>query len=108
MAGRPVRLVVVVALVLSSLGFGVASAGPSGGALPPVLVQAVRVAGQFGVPEDAVMVAVNVTAVGATANGYLTVYSCDEDPPATSNVNYVADQAIPNLVLSRSCNYFDQ
>ena len=47
------------------------------------------------------MVALNVTAVGAAANGYLTVYSCDEDPPATSNVNYVADQAIPNLVLSR-------
>ncbi len=47
----------------------------------------------------------NVTAVGPTANGYLTVYG-DQDPigtplsnPGTSNINFRANQNLPNLVV---------
>lgn len=47
------------------------------------------------------MVAANVTAINPVEPGYLTVYACDEQQPTASNVNYLADQIAPNLVLSR-------
>lgn len=78
-----------------------AIAGPSGGALPPPVVQVLRVTGRYGVPADVSMVAANVTAVSPLAAGYVTVYACDAEPPDTSNVNFFADQVVPNLVLSR-------
>ena len=46
-------------------------------------------------------VALDVTAVGATAPGYATVYPCDESVPATSNVNYGVGAATPNLAIVR-------
>jgi hypothetical protein len=56
------------------------------------------VAGAFGVPSSAVTAAVlNVTAVGAKAAGFLTVYPAGQARPGASNVNYVAGQAVPNL-----------
>ncbi len=76
-------------------------AGPSGGALPPVLIEVLQVAGEYGIPADAEMVAANVTAVTPAENGFITVFPCDEDVPDTSNVNYFTDDIVPNLVLSR-------
>lgn len=76
-------------------------AAPSGGALPPVLTQVLQIGGQHGVPVDASMVALNVTAVSPDAPGFLTVYPCDEDVPLASNVNYLAGEVAPNLALSR-------
>lgn len=78
----------------------VTAAPSSGGALPPPVVQEVEIAGSYGVPADAAMVAVNVTAVNTGGPGYLAVYACDADRPETSNVNYFADQVVPNLALS--------
>jgi len=44
----------------------------------------------------------NVTAVAPQADGHLTVYPCGTAPPNTSNVNFVAGQSIPNLVVVKS------
>src|SRR5690606_32922259 len=43
-----------------------------------------------GVPADAAAVALNVTVVGPTAPGYLTVYPAGEARPTASNLNYSA------------------
>lgn len=61
----------------------------------------VKVAGLTGVPADATTVVLNVTAVNPQAAGHLTVYPCGSPRPATSNINYVAGQIIPNLVLAK-------
>jgi hypothetical protein len=40
----------------------------------------------------------NVTVTSPDEAGYLTVYPCDDDQPTASNLNFVADQTVPNLV----------
>jgi autotransporter family porin len=45
--------------------------------------------------------ALNVTATDALAPGFVTVWSCDETKPATSNLNYVPGRAIPNMAIIR-------
>ena len=53
------------------------------------------------VPDGAKAVYLNVTAVGADAGGWITVYpDCANTPPLASTVNYNAGDAIPNLVLA--------
>ena len=79
----------------------VANAGPSGGALPPQLVLEIFVADDELVPYDVLAVALNVTVVDPVADGFLTVYPCDEAEPGTSNLNYRAGVAVPNAVISR-------
>ena len=49
-------------------------------------------------PADALGVALNVTAVGPAAAGYLTVYPCGTPPPVASNINFAPDTVVPNLV----------
>lgn len=44
-------------------------------------------------------VAVNVIAVEPSDQGFLTVYPCDRDRPETSNVNYVSEPVVSNLVV---------
>ena len=60
----------------------------------------VPVAGQFGVPADANAVSVNVTAVGPTDPGYITVFPCGSPRPLASNLNFTAGQTVPNSVIS--------
>lgn len=45
------------------------------------------VAGRVGVPVDADAVALNVTAVEAEQEGFVTIYPCGEDRPNASNLN---------------------
>lgn len=98
---RRTRVVVGVAALVTALAPGQADAGPpSGGAVPPPVVQRVDIAGRFGVPADAAMVAVNVTATNPAAAGFLAVYACDVARPGTSNVNYPVDRTVPNLAFS--------
>ena len=59
----------------------------------PVRLQAT---GTAGVPAGAAAVAVNVTAVGPEAAGYLTTYPCTATPPDVSTVNFAAGQIVPN------------
>ena len=45
-------------------------------------------------------VTLNVTAVGPSAAGFLTVFPCGVAQPNSSNVNYVAGQIVPNAVIT--------
>jgi hypothetical protein len=73
---------------------------PSGGALPSALTLVIPISDAEGVPDGAVGVALNVTVTNASGAGFLTVYSCDSVVPETSNLNYVKDQTVPNLVFT--------
>ncbi len=76
---------------------------PSGGAAKVQGGASVTIpmAGLNGVPSDAVSVALNVTADGAEAAGFLTVYPGTDPLPTASNVNYRAGGADPNLVVAK-------
>ena len=75
----------------------------TGAAKAPVGAQqhiAVQVAGVGQVPSTGVTaVVLNVTAVSATRNSYLTVYPAGGSTPAVSNLNFSANQTVPNLVV---------
>jgi hypothetical protein len=43
----------------------------------------------------------NVTVTEGAAPGFVTVYPCGTDRPVVSNLNYVANQTVPNLVSVR-------
>jgi hypothetical protein len=60
-----------------------------------------QVAGQGGVPAAGVSaVVLNVTVASPTASGYVTVYGNGTPRPTASNLNYVAGQVVPNLVIA--------
>ncbi|MEO5840758.1 MAG: hypothetical protein ABIQ73_17300 [Acidimicrobiales bacterium] len=71
------------------------------GALGPGESIAVHVTGIAGlVPANNVeAVTLNLTAVGPTSPGYLTVYPAGSPFPPVSNVNFAAGQTIPNHVM---------
>jgi hypothetical protein len=58
-----------------------------------------EVAGVFPVGADAQAVVANVTATQAQNGGHLTVWPGDVPPPEASNVNFVPNQDVPNLVI---------
>jgi hypothetical protein len=96
-ARRAAALAVSLALVAVP---ATAVALPSGGALPSALTLVIPISDAEGVPDGAVGVALNVTVTNASGAGFLTVYSCDSVVPETSNLNYVKDQTVPNLVFT--------
>jgi hypothetical protein len=57
--------------------------------------------GQQGIPADAVAVAINLTAVDATAPTYVTAWPGGQPRPTTSNLNPVPGIAVPNLAIVR-------
>jgi hypothetical protein len=59
------------------------------------------VAGDKGIPATAKAMAMNVTAVGASADGFMTVYPCGEPVPLASNLNYSKGHDIANSVLAK-------
>jgi len=59
-----------------------------------------QIGGRAGVAGNAAAATLNVTAVGATAPGFLTVYPCDQARPGTSNVNYFAGTVHSNGVFT--------
>jgi HYR domain len=59
------------------------------------------VAGRGGVAPDAAAVALNVTAVGGTGDGHVTVYPCGSDQPTASNLNFTSGAVIPNAVIAK-------
>jgi hypothetical protein len=77
--------------------------GPRATPLGPSEVYTQQVAGNNGrcsVPTDATAISMNVTAVGGTSSGYLTVYPADAtERPQASNLNWAAGApAVPNKV----------
>ena len=77
--------------------------GGDGGRIGPGATVQVQVAGQGGVPLTGVSaVAMNVTVTEPTATSYLTLFPPGNNvPPLASNLNFVAGQTIPNLVVVR-------
>ncbi len=80
---------------------GAMTTAPAGRLTPlePDRVLDTRYAGRdtvvgFDAPVGATAVALNLTATGARADGYLTAYPCGIDPPNVSNVNYRAGESI--------------
>ncbi len=58
------------------------------------------IAGRGGVPATGVgAVALNVTVTGPAAAGYLTVWPTGAARPTASNLNFVAGQTVPNMVI---------
>jgi uncharacterized delta-60 repeat protein len=59
-----------------------------------------QVAGRGAVPPTgATAVVLNVTAAAPTDSSYLTVWPTDQARPTASNLNFVANKTIPNLVI---------
>jgi hypothetical protein len=57
---------------------------------------------QAGIPASGVVgVVANVTATNTTVPGFLTVYPAGGALPDTSSLNFVADQSVPNLAMSK-------
>ncbi len=60
---------------------------------------ALQVAGRGGIPASGVeAVTMNVTATGSQADGYMTVWPCDQPMPNASNLNFRRGVDVPNLV----------
>jgi hypothetical protein len=73
-----------------------------GGSLGPGGTMDVVVAGRGGVPASGVdAVAVNVTVTNPTAASYLTVWPSGSSRPTSSNLNFVAGQTTPNMVIAK-------
>jgi hypothetical protein len=53
------------------------------------------------VPADATAAILNVTAVDAQNDGFMTVFPCGTTVPDASNLNYRAGQTIANAVIAR-------
>ena len=71
-----------------------------GGAAVPGTVLRLQVAGRGGVSTGARTAVLNVTAADGALPGFITVWPCDSPVPSTSNVNYPANTAIPNAVIT--------
>jgi hypothetical protein len=70
--------------------------------LGPGEERVITVTGVGGVPATNVTaVVMNVTVTGPTAASHLTVWPADQTRPNASNLNFVAGQTAPNLVIAR-------
>lgn len=67
----------------------------------PSCVQAVHVAGQAGVPGNAVAAALTITVPGASAAGYATAWPDGAAQPNASNLNYAAGETRANSSIVR-------
>jgi CSLREA domain-containing protein len=71
-----------------------------GGVLTPQETRDVDVMPAGGIPNEGVSaILVNVTATGPTKAGWLTLFPADADLPTAANLNFVAGQTVPNLVV---------
>ena len=73
-------------------GIGIRSAGS---------VTELQITGRVGVPADASAVVLNVTATGAQAAGFITVYPCGAARPTVSNLNTTTGGTVPNAVITK-------
>jgi hypothetical protein len=75
--------------------------GASQAAVAPGGTVSLQVAGRGGVPASgASAVVLNVTVAEPTGSGYVTVYGDGTTRPLASNLNYVRNQVVPNLVVA--------
>ncbi len=83
------------------LGTGSCTSAPTStpGPLGQNLSMSVKVTGVANIPSTATAVVLNLTAVGATAPTFITVWPHGGTPPLVSNLNVPGKAAIPNLVV---------
>ena len=73
----------------------------AGGALGPNARLDLDVAGRDGLPASGIgAIVMNVTATQPSAPGFITAWPSDQARPLASNLNFVAGQTIPNLVIA--------
>ena len=72
---------------------------PAGALSAPLSTAAVHVAGRAGVPAGSGLAIVNVTSTGATADGFVTAYPCDQPVPNTSTLNLSRGRDVANLAF---------
>lgn len=72
----------------------------AGGLAPGQTVQ-VDVAGRVGLGSSPSSVVLNVAVTGTAAPGFVTVFPCGVQRPTASNVNYLAGQTVPNMVIAK-------
>ncbi len=72
-----------------------------GGPIGPAASITLTVAGVRSVPPNAVAAVLNVTAVGATAASYVTVWPTGVERPGTSSLNVRGGDVVPNLVIAK-------
>lgn len=62
----------------------------------------IQIQGRGGLPATGVgAVALNVTATRPTAGSFVTVWPTGEERPTASNLNFVAGQTVPNMVIAK-------
>lgn len=66
----------------------------------PGEIRNIQIVGRADIPATAVAVALNVTVVSPSAAGFLTVFPAGAPLPASSNLNFVPGQVVPNMVLT--------
>ena len=64
------------------------------------VTRAVQIVGPNAAAAGTRTVALNLTAVGSSRSGYVTVHPCGSVIPVTSNVNFRPGAAVPNAVIS--------
>lgn len=70
-------------------------------AIRPAETWSFPIAGRYGIPADAVAVALNLTSVDATAQTFVTVWPNSETRPLASSLNPAPGGVAPNLVVAR-------
>jgi hypothetical protein len=75
--------------------------GAGGGPLAADGTLTVPVVGRFDVPGDAGGVILNVTAVGATSAGFVTVFACGRDRPTASNLNFAPGRTTAAFAIAK-------
>jgi len=98
--GTPVALGALGSLSPSRLLDTRSGVGAPKGAVAPLGVVALQVAGRGGVPSSGVSaVVLNVTVAGSTSSGFVTAWADGATRPLASNLNFLPGQIIPNLVV---------
>jgi hypothetical protein len=69
------------------------------GRRPGGVTTEVKVAGRGGVPNNAISVALNVTAIAPTQPGFVTVFPCGEQIPTASTLNFRPGDIVPNAAI---------
>jgi hypothetical protein len=63
-----------------------------------------QVAGRGGAPAVVATVVINVTATGTLANGFITIFPCDQTRPNASNLNHGIGTTVANNVIVKVSN----
>src|SRR5690606_35232624 len=96
----PARLLDTRAKTSATVGTTVDGEGEGSGKIPAVEYVTLQVTGRGNIPEDAKVVAINITNTEAEGPGFLTVWACDQERPVASSLNYLdSSHAAANSVV---------